>query len=117
MSLLHNLRVADLTILRVAAADLREESLQATGHNLFRIADGLGCSQLMVDMGEVDFLTSTALGKLVALNTRVQAGGGDLILVNVADDVYQIFEVTRLNQILDIRRASDGQSAPVALAS
>lgn len=117
MSLHHPLSVENITILRVAAADVREESIHATGQELFRIADSLGHSRLMIDMADVDFLTSTALGKLVTLNTRMRATGNDLILANVQDDVYEIFEVTRLTKLLDIRRASDGQATSVALAS
>ena len=112
-------KVEDGTVIRVAAADLREEVLQAVGQELFRIADEVEGARLVVDLGEVDFLTSTALGKFVALNTRMRAGGGQLVLANVPDPIYEIFAVTSLDRVLDIRRQADdglplSASAPLA---
>jgi anti-sigma B factor antagonist len=100
-------KVNDVPHIQVAAVDLREESLEAVSQELFRIADGLRGSQLVMDMAEVDFLTSTALGKLVALNTRMRAGGGRLVLANVPELIYEIFAVTSLDRLLDIQRATE----------
>jgi anti-anti-sigma regulatory factor len=56
------------------------------------------------------------LGKLVGLHKRVRAAGGELTLLNVAGVVYEVFEVTRLHQFLDVRRGPD-DCLPVPVAS
>ena len=61
--------------------------------------------------------TWAALGKFVALHKRVRAGGGRLALVNVVDTVYEVFAVTRLNQVLDVRPAASGIGCLPPLAS
>jgi anti-sigma B factor antagonist len=70
---------------------------------LGRLVDGLSQPDLVVDLQDVRYLTSTALGKLVALHKRVKAAGGRLTLMGVGDHVYEVFRVTRLHEILDVR--------------
>jgi anti-anti-sigma factor len=64
----------------------------------------VACPRLWLDLARVRFLTSTVLGQLVGLHRRVRAAGGELTLLNVAGDVYEVFVVTRLHQLLDVRR-------------
>jgi len=54
----------------------------------------------------VDYVDSRELGALVVLNREVKASGGRLALVNVGTFVAGVFDVTRLDTILDIRRAA-----------
>ncbi len=101
------LRVEDfgeVTLVRVLVKELGEEEIQAIGGELSAIADGLDHGQLTLDLGQVRFLTSTALGTFMALHRRLGDRGGQLVLANVTDIVYEVFEVTCLNHVLDIRR-------------
>jgi len=47
----------------------------------------------------------------------VRAAGGELVLLNVAGDVYQVFEVTRLDRFLDVRRPGPEDCPPLPVAS
>jgi anti-anti-sigma factor len=54
-------------------------------------------------------LTSTGLGKLLVLLKRVRASGGQLAVDNAEPEVYEVFQVTRLVPVLDVRpRAQAG---------
>jgi anti-sigma B factor antagonist len=97
----------DVTLVRLATKDLGEDHIQAVGGELFSLADRLAHGRLTLDLSEVRYLTSTALGMLVALHKRLRARRGHLALVNVTDIVFEVFAVTRLDQILDIRRRLD----------
>jgi anti-anti-sigma factor len=112
-------KIDNVTLVKFTTADLGEVHMQAAADELNALVDRLVRPRLRLDFGAVRFLTSTALGKLVALHTRVRAAGGRLVLVNLTDLVYEVFEVSRLTQVLDVRRAARGDhssSAP-ALAS
>ena len=106
----------DVTVVRVAADDLSEVNAQAVGEELFRLVEGKAGCRLELDLAEVGFLTSTALGKFVALHKRVSAGGGRLSLTNVAGRVWEVFAVTRLDQFLDVRRAPAEDGLPLPRA-
>jgi anti-anti-sigma factor len=59
---------------------------------------------LMLDLGAVKVPTAAGLGQLVALDRRVRGSGGRLVLCNVGEKAYQVFEATRLTEYLDVRR-------------
>ena len=100
------------TVVKVATADLGEPHIQAIREELFGLAAGLARPRLMLDLGEVRFLTSTALGAFVALHKRVTGTGGRLVLANVGDAVYEVFDVSRLTQVLDVRRREPSGPGP-----
>jgi anti-anti-sigma factor len=63
-------------------------------------------AHLMVDLATVTMLTSIILAKFIALNGRVRAAGGRLTLFNPNPTVRQVFKVTRLDTILDVKALS-----------
>ena len=64
---------------------------------------------LVLDLGEVNDLTASGLGQLVSLHKRLRISGGHLMLCNVGEWAYEVLEVTRLVDLLDVRRP--GESA------
>src|SRR6478609_9042888 len=61
-----------------------------------------GHERLIVDLDNVGFLDSTALGVLVGVLKRVRTQDGDLRLVCNAPRVRKVFEITRLDQAFTI---------------
>lgn len=59
---------------------------------------------LVLDFTRVAWISSTELGTLILLHKRMAAHGGRLTLVNLRDEIYEVFRVTRLDSFLDIRR-------------
>ena len=96
---------------------MQVKSGRLLGHELFRLVEGVARPRLRLDLGQVTFLTSTVLGKLVGLHKRVRAAGGELVLLNVAGGVYEVFAVTRLDQVLDVRRSGPEDCPPLLVAS
>jgi anti-anti-sigma factor len=64
----------------------------------------LGTRRLIFDCGGVEFLGAAALGTFLRLHRQTRARGGRLSLRHVSDLVYEVFEVTRLVELLDVRR-------------
>lgn len=112
--LLHVEQVGEVTRVKLAAHELRETNVHAVSEKLFGLAGEAARPRLLLDLGEVKYLTSTALGQLVALHKRVRAADGELILANVTAPVYEVLQVTRLHLLLDIRSEDAEGPAPVA---
>jgi anti-anti-sigma factor len=102
--LLNACKAGDVTLATVLTPYLSEANAEDLGEELFRLVEGVARPRLRLDLGQVTFLTSTVLGKLVGLHKRVRAAGGELVLLNVTDYVYEVFELTLLHQFLDVRR-------------
>jgi len=66
-----------------------------------------GDDRLIIDLDEVSFLDSTALGVLVGILKRVRTQDGDLRLVCAQPRVLKVFEITRLDQAFTIRDSVD----------
>ncbi|MDR3172748.1 MAG: STAS domain-containing protein [Treponema sp.] len=69
------------------------------------VEEALGESPaLVLDFTEVDYMASAGLRVLVAAQKRLSASGGSLTLLNVRKEVLEVFEVTGLDEVLDIRQ-------------
>jgi len=76
------------------AAVLREDLLGhiTKGYNTF-----------VLDMSALDYIDSSGLGVLVAINKRALQAGGSVILVGLKGVVKELFELTRLHKIFKIQ--------------
>ena len=57
-----------------------------------------------IDLAAVDYVASAGLRVMVATQKMLVARGGSLRLLNPLDDVYDVFEMTGLADILIIER-------------
>lgn len=55
--------------------------------------------ELIVDMGQVSFIDSSVLGAMVSSYKLVISNGGSLSLCDVNGAVFELLELTRLNNI------------------
>jgi anti-sigma B factor antagonist len=83
--------------------NLTESNAHAAGTQLLELAGQPGRQQLVLDLGNVDFLTSTALGKLLALHKKLRTLDGRLVLANAGPLVREVFAVTHLDRVFEIR--------------
>ena len=79
------------------AADLVETVLAEVDH------DGL-VTNVIVDLENIEFMDSTALGMLVFLNNRLQIIEGRMVIVNAAATLEQMFKITQLDKMLPVCR-------------
>ncbi len=57
---------------------------------------------LVVDMSDVKFVSSTGIGILISGYTTLKNAGGDLKLAHISDKVQGVLNITKLNQIFNI---------------
>jgi anti-sigma B factor antagonist len=68
---------------------------------------GLGGTSAVLDLAEVSFIDSTVLGVLLRYRERLQALGGDLVIVSADRRVLRTFEITGLDRIFTIQSRLD----------
>ncbi|HLX89245.1 MAG TPA: STAS domain-containing protein [Acidimicrobiales bacterium] len=61
-----------------------------------------GRTTAVVDLSEVSFVDSTALGVLVSGVKRLRSAGGDLTLVVTQPHISKVFEITGLTDVFRI---------------
>ncbi len=62
-----------------------------------------GHKTFVVDLGNVDYIDSSGLGTLVAIQKRALQNGGSVIIKNLKGLVKDLFELTRLTKVFEIQ--------------
>ncbi len=96
--------VGQATVVRFRQARLSGIlELEKLGQELDELAAREDGGKLVLDFSAVEFISSQTLGKLVALNRRVKACGGDVRLANVPPRVLGVMQTCKLDSLFDIR--------------
>lgn len=102
-------------LVRLLIADLAWPAAEIIDH-LVALAGEQCWRHVTVDMHRVRYVTAAALGKLLVLSKELAARGGRLTLENVERDAYEIFAVTKVTAIFDVR-AREACGRPAAWPS
>ena len=96
--------VGDVTVVRFRDHKIVEDiNIQQLGQEMFRLIEVDGRDKLLLNFSAVDFLSSAALGKLITLDKKMKAHGGALKLSNIRPEIYEVFAITKLNRLFDIK--------------
>ena len=91
---------------RGSVVRLNAELLTAdTIRKAVRPPEGLADVRLCLDLSGVRIPTAGGLGGLLRLHKSLRARGGRLVLLNVRPWAFEVFAVTRLTEVLDVRAA------------
>jgi anti-sigma B factor antagonist len=97
-------QVGDVTVVRFRDHKIVEDvNIQQLGQEMFRLVETDHHDKLLLDFSSVGFLSSAALGKLITLDKKMKAHGGKLKLSNIRPEIYEVFAITKLNRLFDIR--------------
>ena len=81
---------------------LEESNIQQVGRELFALSDEGRVERLILDLSNVDFMSSAMFNKLFLLQKKAKAAGMTLVLCSINSAVYQVFEITMANRLLQI---------------
>ena len=96
--------VGDVTVVRFRDRKIVEDiNIQELGSEMFHLVDVDNRDKLLVSFSTVDFLSSAALGKLITLDKKMKAHGGVLKLSNIRPEIYEVFSITKLDRLFDIK--------------
>jgi anti-anti-sigma factor len=106
MTLYRHVEVSDahgVTIVRLLDKEIRGEAASNDLEPELRqlVAPGRG-TKLLLDLGRVEFVTSSAIVQLIMLNGELSAAGGRLILCSLQPAVYDAFSMMKLDTLFQI---------------
>ena len=81
-----------------------EVVIRMIGNELTKLVDDSPRPRLIVSFKGVEHLSSAALGTMLTVMNRVKAKDGQLRLCDIAPQILQIFEITKLNKVLRIEK-------------
>ena len=61
---------------------------------------------VMIDLAEVTFADSSALGMLLDAKVRAQRQGHELMLMNVPKQLQRVLEITKLDEVFESDRSA-----------
>jgi len=97
--------IGDVTVVNfVDRKILDEQNIQIIGEQLFGLVDEGGYRKILLNFSNVEYLSSAALGKLITLNKKLTQAGGKLILCNIDSQIYEVFEITKLDKFFKIMK-------------
>lgn len=80
-------------------------SIEELGEELIALVTKEHRTQLLLNFDGVEFLSSAALNKLLSLNNKAKAAGGKLRLCNLRAEIKEVFTITKLDRVFDIRKS------------
>ena len=98
-------KVGEVTVVKfVDKKILDEASIQELGIELFSLVEHDNRKSVLLNFSNVEFLSSSALGKLITLDRKVKAAKGRLKMSNIRPEIFEVFQITKLNKVFDIRK-------------
>jgi len=92
----------DVTVVNFAAPTMLDASLiDRMGGELYKLVDDLDKRKIVLDFGEVRFLSSSALGMLLNLRKKASSAKGQVVICSLRDDLLKVFKITRLDKLFD----------------
>jgi anti-sigma B factor antagonist len=81
---------------------LEEMDIRALQETIMSVIEQSKGINLILDFGNVRFLSSAVLGLLIRISKRVYEQDGRLKLCSINPKIYEVFKITRLTQTFDI---------------
>lgn len=93
-----------VTVARIVDKKILDDAcIQELGGEILGLIDHDGHRSLALDFGNVEYLSSSALGKLITLDRRMKGHKGRLVLCGIRPEILEVFQITKLNKVFDIR--------------
>jgi anti-sigma B factor antagonist len=96
-------QVGDATVVRLLDKEIRGEAASNDLEpELTRLVTAEGAKRVLLDMGKVEFVTSSAIVQLIMLNSALTNAGARLILCTLRPEVYDAFSMMKLDTLFQI---------------
>jgi anti-anti-sigma factor len=95
--------VDDGLLVRCTHRDLDALTIPVMVDELYELVLENGPPNLYLDFGQLHYLASIVIGKLISLNEKLHHIGGRVVVCNLDPSLYEPFRVARVTELLDIR--------------
>ena len=107
MSNLHRIEIsesASVSVIRFKDQKIIDpQAIQELGQELFDLIERDERKKLVLNFSNVEFLSSAALGKLITFEKKSKKQGAELILTNISPEIFQVFAITNLDKLFQIK--------------
>ncbi len=107
MGTIHRIDVsesANISVVRFTDKKIIDpEAIQELGQELFDLVEKDDRKKLVLNFSNVEFLSSAALGKLITFEKKAKRHDAELILSNISPEIYQVFSITNLDKLFQIK--------------
>lgn len=93
---------------------LDEAIIHQIGEEIALLIDGHAKPKLLISFKSVEHLSSAALGTLINVNNKVKQKEGQLRLSDINPQIYEVFQITKLNRIFQIHDTAEKAMASFA---
>lgn len=100
--MIQEITVTDHHVLVILSGSIYVEEAAQLRESLIGYIDK-GHKTFILDLGGVDYIDSSGLGTLVAIQKRALQNGGSVIIKGINGLVKDMFELTRLTKVFEIQ--------------
>ena len=101
-------RVGEITQIEFIESKILDESnIQQISDEMCSVVDEEATPKVIIRFGNVEHLSSAALGALITVNNRVKGKDGTLCLTEIDTQIREVFSITKLDKIFPIFETSD----------
>lgn len=96
--------VGDVTVVKFKDRRILDATnIDELGTELFGLIEEENRQKLLLSFVDVEFLSSAALNKLIILDKKIKSNGGMLKCCSLRPEIEEVFVITKLNQLFDIK--------------
>jgi anti-anti-sigma factor len=100
-------RHADEIIVDLSARKVLDEAaVQELREPLVTLAHEASTAHWNLDLKGIEYITSSMLETLIQVHRVLKDGGGRLTLLHLQPQVHEVFEVTKLHELFEIRKGN-----------
>ena len=100
--------IGDVGVVEIIGRAMDESArLPELGRQLKELVDRRGHRRIILDLANVQFLASSALGMLVSLQQKIAYHKGRLVICNLRKNLHQVFKFAKLDGAFTICDTGD----------
>jgi anti-anti-sigma factor len=90
-------QAAGVTIVTFTVSEIvQPEAIEGVSQQLSKLVEYFSSRRLVLNLASVRRLSSLMLGKLMSLNARIAAAGGQLVLCQLNPEVMEVLKVVKM---------------------
>ena len=82
-------------------------NINQIAEELSDIVEKKNYTRLLLNLTNVEYLSSAVLAKLIALHKRLKELRGELRVCSVRDSIMEVFRITKLDKVFDIQSTEE----------
>jgi anti-sigma B factor antagonist len=94
----HGVAVIQFTDTKV----LDQRNINLIGAELAEMVEKRAVRKMLINLQNVEYLSSSVLGKLLSLHKALRVKKGTLKLCCIAPSIFEVFKITSLDKVFDI---------------